>query len=444
MVCHAYDMTNASTPFSKKQVRTIQRALAQLASAKSYKPIKSIKDLGDAPFRRELRLTNHRMVLLTDSGMDQFEQIVDTMVEADPFAGLADYSDIWSASRKTLEELLSNGQMEEDAQDWLSLVSRQIKPHIQSRTIIVPFVGVELKGIEDLTFGSFKLLHPTISHLESMGVDHEWANVPKIIAGYRDRELWLQGSTRGTPHVAEKLFRTLADLVAGLLAVSIAVLLKSGATRIFISPNMTGHDSRGDATWFSLAGGTSQLTIHRSGLRGVPFEIDSNLRDQLYQSGWFATAVKIFENNTRTPLEEAIARGFHWFADAHRDPTPVMQFVKYWSCIETFFSIEKDEITKSVSIGLATVLVFGGYEFVPRKDYSKVKKQVVRLYGLRSRAVHHASRSHVTELDVVQLSRFVSQLLINMVSFVERGYQRLEEIKRDSTRLDAQIETPLM
>jgi len=94
----------------------------------------------------------------------------------------------------------------------------------------------------------------------------------------------------------------------------------------------------------------------------------------------------------------------------------------HWSCIETFFSIDQEGITKSVSICIAAVLVFGGYEFVPQEDYSNVKKQVARLYGLRSQAIHRASRSHVTESDVAQLSRYAAQLLINVASFVERGY----------------------
>lgn len=433
-------MTDASSPFSSKQARIIKRALAQLAGAKSFKPIRSIDDFGDVPFSRELQLTNHRMVLLSDRGMEQVEMIVATTVEVDPFEGLADYGDIWSASWKTLEELVSNGQMAESAQEWLNHIAGRIKPQIQSRIVIVPFVGVELKGIDDLTFGSFKLLRPSTGHLETMGVNHEWANVSKVIEGYRDRELWLQGCVRGTPRVVESRFRTLADLIAGLLAVAVGVLSKSGATRVFISPNMSGHDSHGDATWFSWEAETANFTTHGSGLRGVPFEIDSGLREQLYQASTFATAMKIFEAETRTPLEEAIARGFHWFADAHRDPTPVMQFVKYWSCIETFFSNDRDEITKSVSIGIAAVLVFGGYEFVPQSDYAKVKGRAANLYALRSQAVHRASRTHVNERDVADLSRYAAQLLVNMLSFVERGYQSPGEIKQHCMRLNDQIE----
>lgn len=440
LACHACDMKDASPVFRPKQARIIQRALMQLAGTKSYKPIRSIKDFGEAPFGRELQLTNHRMVLLTEHGMEQVERIVNTTVEADPYAGLADYADVWSGSWKTLEELVSNGQMAESAPEWLGLISARIKPQILTHIMVVPFVGVEFKDIEDLVLGSFKLLRPSGHHLDAMGVNHAWADVPKIIAGYGHRELWLHGSARGTPRVAERRFRTLSDLVAGLLAAVAAVMLKSGATRIFISPNMTGHDSHGDATWFSWEEPNANFAIHRSGIRGVPFGIDSDLRGQLYQVSTIATAMRIFEVEGRTPLEEAIARGFHWFADAHRDPTPVMQFVKYWSCIETFFSIDQEEITKSVSIGVAAVLVFGGYEFVSQDDYVKVKRRVADLYGLRSQAVHRASRTHVTELDVAELSRYVAQLLVNMVSFVEQGYQRPDEIKQHCLRLNTLIE----
>ena len=439
--CHAHNMNDAQTQLSRKQARIIQRALTQLAGVKSYKPIRSIEDIGDKSFfDRELQLSNHRFVLLTDHGMAQIEQIVDTTVDAAPFGDLADYSDIWSASWKTLEELLSNGQMTESANEWLNLVSARIIPLIQSRVIIVPFVGVELQGIDELLLGSFQLLRPSISHLEAMGVEHGWADVPSTIAGYRDGELWLYGRTRGTPRVAEVRFRTAADLITGLLAVTVGVMSMSGATRVFISPKMTGHDSRGEATWFSWDEDTSNFTIHRSGIRGVPFEIDSGLRDQLNQSSTFATALRIFQTEKRSPLEEAIARGFHWFADAHRDPPPVMQFVKYWSCIETFFSIGEEEITKSVSIGVAAVLVFGGYEFVPRSEYSTVKKRMATLYRLRSQAVHRASRTHVTKSDVAELSRYTAQLLINMVSFVERGFQHPNDIKEHSKRIDEELE----
>lgn len=92
-----------------------------------------------------------------------------------------------------------------------------------------------------------------------------------------------------------------------------------------------------------------------------------------------------------------------------------------------------------MSIGVSAVLAFGGYGFVQLADYWKIKKRVSSLHKLRSQAVHRASRTHVDESDVAELSRCAAQLLINMVSFVERGFRLPNEIKEHCKRLDEQI-----
>ncbi len=408
-------------------------------SAKSYIPIKSFEDLRKVPFGQKLQLPDHRLILLSQHGMAQVRLIVQTLRDADPFYGLADYADTWSACWKALEALLADRQMADSADEWLQLISKRITPEIRSRQFVVPFIGIEFKGIDELVLGIVRLVRPSKSLFETAGVDHAWAEVDKLVDLERGRALWLWGSAHGTARVAENRFRTLADLVAGLLAVAAAVMLVDGASRIFVSPNMSGHDSHGDSTWYSWCEAGECFTIHRSGIRGVPFTIDESLRDQLRDASVVSTALRIFESQARTPLEEAVARGFHWFADAHRDPTPVMQFVKYWSCVETFFTIDQDDITQSLSIGVASVLVFGGYSFESQDAYSTLKRRVAVLYSMRSQAVHRASRTHITQSEVGELSRYAAQLLINMLSFVEDGYEEPAEIKRHCLRLDQQV-----
>lgn len=43
-------------------------------------------------------------------------------------------------------------------------------------------------------------------------------------------------------------------------------------------------------------------------------------------------------------LKAAIVKATYWFTDAQRDQERVMQFVKYWSCIEAFFSTDLTRI----------------------------------------------------------------------------------------------------
>lgn len=96
-------------------------------------------------------------------------------------------------------------------------------------------------------------------------------------------------------------------------------------------------------------------------------------------------------------------------------------------------------LTQSVSTGLACVLVYGGYNFVPEAEYVSFKKRVATLYDLRSRAVHGAAYHHVSERNVADLSQWVAWMLINMVSFVERGYTKIGQIKAIADRLDEKL-----
>jgi len=435
-LCQTCNMIEAPFSLSRKQARTIERALFRLVGDKSFIDVRSIEDLKGVSITHELHLPDGRIKTLNDSGLEQFEILVSTVYDADSFHGLADYADLWDASKKTFAELSAANVMAGTAQEWLGLLSARLASEIRSRTFVVPFVGLELKGIDELALGPYKIIRPSINFLDQAGVDHSWTDVPSKLQSYRCWELWLTGSALGTHRVAESRIRTQSALVAGLIAVVAAAMLPNGATELFISPNMTGHDTDGRTTWFSWGEAGSDFARHSSGLRGLPLPIDANLRDQLVDASYITTAMRIFQSERRTPLEEAVARGFHWFADAHRDPTQVMQLVKYWSCIETLFSSDQEGITRSLSVGVASVLVCGGYGFAKVDDYQDLKKRVAKLYALRSQAVHRASRNHVKVRDVAELSRFAGQLLLNALSFIEDGYQTPAQIKERCQRID--------
>lgn len=113
-----------------------------------------------------------------------------------------------------------------------------------------------------------------------------------------------------------------------------------------------------------------------------------------------------------------------------------VKLVKYWSCVEAFFSFDDEKITNAVSAGLASILVFGGFQFIPPSEYGATKKQIVNLYGPRLRAVHRGSHQHATERDVALFSQWVAWIIINMVELAERGYTTLKEVKEQTDRLD--------
>jgi hypothetical protein len=421
---------------TKKQERTIDYALNRLFGRKSFFVPKSIKDFGVNNFlTRELRLTGKRTIFLTDAGLIHMRNIVTTIDEADFFDGLAGYSDIWAAFRHILEAHLSEGIRPENAAEFFELMRERLNTEISNYTYAVPLFGVEMDGIDVFKLGQMKIVRSPDSHIKAAGVKYDHADLPSTLEATK-WYLWLFGSARGTHLVAQERFREQAELATGMLAISAAAIYKRGVSTFRIGVVMSPREGHNRATWISWNNKSLSLATYYNFGDSQPFKINGDLAGQLSAGSLFTRAFEIFESNSRKQL--AIMNGVYWYSDAHRDPVPVMRLIKYWSCVEVFFSADNKDITQSVSTGLAVVLTFGGYNFVPKTEYVSFKKRVAALYNLRSRAVHGAVH-HISERKVDDLSRWVAWLLLNMVSFVDRGYTTIKQIKAITDRLDKKL-----
>ncbi|HEY8904856.1 MAG TPA: hypothetical protein VIM63_02340, partial [Rhodoferax sp.] len=143
--------------------------------------------------------------------------------------------------------------------------------------------------------------------------------------------------------------------------------------------------------------------------------------EELTLPGAFAHAFEILQKCSRTELEDSITRAVYWYGDAHRDPVHVMQFIKYWSCLECLLGGPGDELTETLAVGVVTVLTYGHFRLLDASDYVRNAKTVKRLYAARSKAVHKASHSHVTFRDVELLSSWTAWVIYNAVSFSHAG-----------------------
>lgn len=424
------------TTLTGKDKRKLLFAAKRLFSVKSLLFPKSISDIPiKQHFMRELRLTGNLSAYLTDSGYEHFRTIVDVLDRADFFDGMAEFSDIWTAWRKVVETWLSNGLEPKHADEVMEAITGLVVQEIDDRTFVVPLFGVELDGVDTFPLGAMTILRMSVNVLDSTGIEHGHADVQRFLdlnKGY----LWLKGTTRGTPSVAEQKFSEQATLTVGMLAITAASMYERGASGFRIGIVMTSEEAIGRSVWFSWCERDLSLTTHYASPKGQPFPVNKALGDESDIVRMINRAVAILQANNRTELEEAIARAVYWYSDAHRDPVLVMKLVKYWSCVEAFFSFENEEITHAVSAGLASILVFGGFRFVPPSEYSAIKKQIVDLYGLRSRAVHRGSHQHTTERNVAQFSQWVAWMIISMVALVGQGYTTLKEVKVQTDRLD--------
>ena len=264
---------------TKKQHRVIDVALQRLYGVKSFLVPKSNKEFAGVHFlSRALRLTDNLTVLLTDVGFAHMQKIVATLDDADFFDGLTDYSDIWSACWRVFENLLSKGVMPDNAVEFLVLVRERLDADIGSHTYAVPLFGIEMEGIEEITLGSMKIVRPSISHLDTAGVNHAHADILSMIEATK-QYLWLLGSVKGTPKVAERKFHGQAQLAAGMLAVYAASMFEGGASAFRIGVIMSPEQAYGPARWISWDNNNLELTTHGKFVRAQQFKVNGELLD---------------------------------------------------------------------------------------------------------------------------------------------------------------------
>lgn len=430
------------TTLTDKEKRTLQFAAKRLFSDKSLLIPTSTSDILSIPldqhFSRMLSLTNNQTVFLTESGHEHFRSVVDVMDRANYFNGMAERSDIWLAWRRVVENWFSNGLAPENADEVVHAIDDRITQEIDDYTFVVPLFGIELEGIDSFNLGAMSTLRPSVDVFDSAGVVHDHADIPHLLELNKGC-LWLKGTMRGTPQVAQQRFSEQAALTVGMLAITAASVYERGASSFRIGIVMRPEEANGRSVWFSWHERERSLTTNYAFPKGQQFPINKALEDDSDMARMFYRGFAILQASDRTELDDAIARAVYWYSDAQRDSVLVMKLIKYWSCVEAFFSFENEEITQAVSAGLASILVFGGFRFVPPSEYNTLKKKISNLYSLRSQAVHRGSHQHTTEQDVAQFSQWVAWMIINIVALVEQGYTSLQEVKAQTDRLDGQL-----
>jgi hypothetical protein len=383
---------------------------------------------------RELRLTNDRYALLTDAGLASFRRTVAMLDTLDISQGLVSHSDIWSASRRVLEECLSGGVDPKDGEEYLQLIVDEIEPTISTYTYIVPIFGVTLDGIYELTLGALKILPVSKELIEKLGVNYSDEHLNLALEQMKPY-LWLMGATKGTATVSRERFVAKAKLAAGLLAVVAASGYEHGSHGFRIGAITTPEEGHGRAISLSWSHTDMQLQIGSRFVRAQPLAVNVELRADITESPLGIRAIGILESDVRSALEEAWVKALFWYSDAHRDQIPVMRLLKFWSCAETFFSGDRTDISESVSFGLAASVVYGNFRFFEPPEFKNLKKRLKSMYADRSAATHRASHTHVSDKDVADLSQWISWMLFNMVAFIAAGKTTPQEVVIQLRRL---------
>lgn len=413
-------MTNPEDfKLTPKQARTLNRCLRELFSTKAFDSVDVLRGLDfSETIRRLVSVSEERgfQLPLSDQGISAHDRIVATLQDIGVGRDEALYSDIWSAVRKVAERCFARKQRPDDASEFVSLVWAELLTKIKSRTFVAPLLGVKLVNREEVRLGSLVVVNAVDALLSREGLSEPSINPAWLWKSLREYPC-LVGTYRGTFEASKRRFTEQAHLLSGFLAVIAGYMFDRGATSFDIRVLIGTSEASGTSGYLHWCDADSSFGWGGNGGGSQQLEIDDQRATDLTEPGFINYGMWLLQNPARTDVEDAISRAVYWYGDAHRDSVSVMQFVKYWSCIECFFSLGEGDITESLAVGLATVLTFGHLQLFERADYKKNKAAVKKLYAKRSQAVHGAVHVHVNHRDLVQISQWAAFVIANMISF---------------------------
>lgn len=145
--------------------------------------------------------------------------------------------------------------------------------------------------------------------------------------------------------------------------------------------------------------------------------------------------IRIFHSSERTEVEGCIVTAIYWAGEAQNEFDWDVAFLKYWTALECIFSYKKDEVTKSLAKGVSRINALWDYKFIQISEIHEVSKKVERLYEVRSSIIHRGLTRTVNELQLVEICKYTSWTILNLLGLHSRGCTTLEQIDRDTTSL---------
>jgi hypothetical protein len=418
----------------KKQHRAIDYHIRALFGAKSFEPmaIEAVRQAGLQYLSRELRLRTGRALMLTDKGLTSLRAI-DQVLQASGKYIHAEPIDVSNALRGVLADLLSDALMSDNSHELVALIEARLDRKRHRHWFAVPVNGIELDSIEAVQLGDLKLIRPSTEALAALGatLSNKLDTATQLGNGP-----CLVGSVYGTEAYTKRKFRFSAELAIGIMSAVAAMSYESGATPFRITLEMSPEGARAAARYVFWHEEKSDITHVRGWSQHQTLRLGQQMADYLQTAPYLQHALALTQRDDLTLLEQAIVRGLFWYSDAQRDTVTVMQLIKYWSCAEVIFSGDGQAITKSVSEGVAGVLVFSGFHFKPVEEYDEIVRELIAIYAKRSKAVHDARHDHVTQRDIATLSQWTAYMLLGVLALVvESGYTAADQIKEQTQRL---------
>lgn len=422
----------------------MKAALAVAFSARGFSPVSELvaRKVADPRFNIMARLPDLKLkhqVGISDEGYAALRLVVKVVYDCGKFKDIADYSDIHSAVRRAHIECLETLRAPETFDELIDVIEPKIRKSSSAQTFLFPFHGLKVPERSSVSLGRATLFSDLKLALQAETVTalpEDQKALSDVMQGYS----WLLVRATGTSTKAHRVASESASLIAGVLAALAACTFEDGATGFRIGVVLSPEAAYGHSRWAYWHDDDRQLCLNIRAPRSQPLEIEPSIYDRAGGEEIWQAILRLVCDGAESELEECLVRAIYWYSDANRETETTMQLVKYWSCVETFFgkATESMPIMDTVSNGLASLISFGPFYHPETPNRSALVKEAKRLYGMRSKAVHHGAHQSCNRSDVAKLSQYVAWMLLNVAKLREFGYTTPARLARQCQRISSE------
>ncbi|WP_240533751.1 HEPN domain-containing protein [Aeromonas veronii] len=419
---------------TEKQIRIINRDLKLIFSIKGVllpKNIENIIKLGVFSPRVKLK---ERELYLSKEGITALERICEIISNLNKYKGLLNYNDIYQSV------LLELGKWFEiilipDVYDFFVSLDTALSKNIQTSNLICRIDGISLDGLNKINIGGKTIKIYDKSDLNGASDVHK--NIKSHINREYHESLIIMGSEHGSNSVAMEKFYFNAELSLSIIRLYSCALYKQSIHKVNIRLINNCTHSYGSASCIRQDEYSHDITFTSYGKSTQDFKIDNELLTNLNKEMFFETISSLVSKDYRNDLENAIIKSLYWIGESQKDQSNPSAFVKLWSALECFFTLEKGDITERNARGIASIIMYGDFHHIDFKDYSQLKNKIKKHYKSRSKIVHHAEFSQIDNIQLEEMAFIACWVTIAMAALLTRGYTKLSDIEREAQRLDA-------
>jgi len=411
-----------------KQRSIIRHCLADMFDEGCLKP-SNLDGLNRDSFveffsRRIVVREDGREAVLSERAYTAFRRAVDVIDSATQNDRRFGWSDVAKAVRTVYSDCFKQDQGLETADELVELLNAPLFNMIRRRTFVATLDGIRLEGPGTLQLGRLSVHHSARGVIETAGIDtRDYLNYPNTERFASS--VCISGTTTGTETAATEWFKEQATLAAGMLAVDAGANYQRAATTFAIEPRVDGGSPTGQSAFAHWDERSTSFTLNIMGGGPQPLSYSAERMEELSKAPMFQHAFSVLQKSTRNSLEVPFVKAIYWYGDAHRDSIRVMQFVKYWSCLECLLGGDGRNLTNTLAARTAALLTTGPFAPFDTDNLADQVRLMKRLYQARSRAVHQASHAHVSAEDCILMSACAAHVIVTVLALLHRGQDSL-------------------